>query len=128
MYETADVLERIGNVPKHRNGASALYGRHLREVVKNTTTTTPTIMDNGSMSQKIGEYMSTATRASGNGNAETLMALEPLLFSAMSDHQIVEAIDNAGGELETFLPPFQIDEQTGSDWLDWFTLDDTSIL
>lgn len=52
-----------------------------------------------------------------------LLSFEPLLFSAMSDDQIVEAINNAGDELEKSLPNFQIDENTGLDWLDWFSND-----
>lgn len=34
IVETANVLERIGGSPPHRNGASALYGRYLRELIK----------------------------------------------------------------------------------------------
>lgn len=34
IQETADVLERVGNVTKHRNGLSALYGRYLRVIAK----------------------------------------------------------------------------------------------
>lgn len=49
---------------------------------------------------------------------------EPLQFSAMSDYQIVEAIEAAGQELETVLPNFQVvDERTGLDWLDWFNME-----
>jgi hypothetical protein len=51
------------------------------------------------------------------------LSFEPLLFSAMSDNQIVEAINNAGDELQMPLPNFQIDDNTGLDWLDWFSND-----
>lgn len=33
IKETADVLERIGATPSHRNGASVLYGRFMRDLV-----------------------------------------------------------------------------------------------
>ena len=42
-------------------------------------------------------------------------------FSAMSDNQIIEAINNAGDEL--CMPNFQMDDKTGLDWLDWFNMD-----
>lgn len=48
---------------------------------------------------------------------------EMLQFSAMSDDQINETINNAGAELQTYLPDFQMDEKTGLDWLDWFNMD-----
>jgi hypothetical protein len=129
VYETADVLERIGNVPAHRNGASALYGKHLRDVVQNTAPAVPDRnMGNPNNMQHLGNsYVGRGINQGGTGgDSEALLGFEPLLFSAMSDHQIVEAIDNVGDELENLLPPFQMDERTamGSDWLDWFSLDD----
>ena len=51
------------------------------------------------------------------------MNTELLQFSAMSDDQITEAINNAGQELETYMPTFQMDDKTGLDWLDWFNMD-----
>jgi hypothetical protein len=54
-------------------------------------------------------------------NPALLLSVEPLLFSAMSDHQIAEAINNAGDELKT--PDFQIDDTTGLEWQDWFSFD-----
>ena len=46
---------------------------------------------------------------------------ELLQFSAMSDNQIIETINNAGDEL--CMPNFQMDDKTGLDWLDWFNMD-----
>ena len=46
-----------------------------------------------------------------------------LQFSAMSDDQIIQAINDAGEELGTFVPNMQIDERTGLDWLDWFNME-----
>jgi hypothetical protein len=46
-----------------------------------------------------------------------------LQFSAMSDDQINETINNAGDELEMFLPELRMDDKTGLDWLDWFNMD-----
>jgi hypothetical protein len=51
---------------------------------------------------------------------------ELLQFSAMSDDQINEAINNAGDalQLDMSIPgSFQMDERTGLDWLNWFNMD-----
>jgi len=51
---------------------------------------------------------------------------ELLQFSAMSDDQINEAINNAGDalQLDISIPgSFQMDERTGLDWLNWFNMD-----
>ena len=127
IEETADVLERIGTIPSHRKGTSALFGRHLREVVRNTTNSLS--MQGGAGQSSIiatpqDPFMrpGQARNASNNNVSSGLLSFEPLLFSAMSDDQIVEAINNAGDGLETW-PNFQVDDNTGLDWLDWFTTD-----
>ncbi|TAQ89728.1 hypothetical protein B7494_g1930 [Chlorociboria aeruginascens] len=132
IEETANVLERIGESPAHRRGASGLYGRHLKEILNGSTRLT-------NLRGEVGVSASTASRSENganmnqggfldiqdsqqrkNGN-EAMFSPEPLQFSAMSDFQIVEAIHNAGDELETFsTPDFQIDDASGLDWLEWF--------
>lgn len=129
IEETADVLERIGSSPSHRNGTSALYGRHLRKVVRDARAS----MDlQNQESQRLALQGLSRNFGGINGpmhqnvqqpNTATFSSFEPLLFSAMSDNQIIEAIDNAGAELETCLPNFQIDDNAGLDWLDWFSLE-----
>lgn len=132
IEETADVLERIGTIPSHRKGTSALFGRHLREVVRNTAGALGT--QGGGGQTGVGGLSVTqepfiGRSGTGNNNntqseiSSSLLSFEPLLFSAMSDGQIVEAINNAGDELEIALPNFQIDENAGLDWLDWFSND-----
>ena len=59
----------------------------------------------------------------GPANFAPMQMSELLQFSAMSDDQINEAINNAGEELEMYLPNFQMDDKTGLDWLDWFNMD-----
>jgi hypothetical protein len=128
IEETADVLERIGTIPSHRKGTSALFGRHLREVVRNTAGMQGgSGQPGGGMPVAQDSFIGTSV-AGGNNNAQSqispgLLSFEPLLFSAMSDDQIVEAINNAGDELENPLPDFQIDDNAGLDWLDWFSND-----
>jgi hypothetical protein len=128
IEETADVLERIGTIPSHRKGTSALFGRHLREVVRNMAGGGG-LGGNGMVVAQERFMAAGRTGQGGSSNGTQgeitpgLLLFEPLLFSAMSDDQIVEAINNAGDELETSLPNFQIDENTGLDWLDWFSND-----
>jgi hypothetical protein len=144
IEETADVLERIGATPAHRRGMGALYGRHLREVVRNTSPPTTDFTSRSPHSQthsqsyiqsenprrdSLAPSPQSAGPAASNRNQRQQMNMsgggmvEPMQFSAMSDYQIVEAINQAGTELETCITGFQIDDRTGLDWLDWFNLD-----
>ncbi|KAE9381066.1 hypothetical protein N431DRAFT_490528 [Stipitochalara longipes BDJ] len=125
IEESADVLERIGSNPPHRNGTSALYGRHLREVVGSPQTVEPRTVPRQNQQQysmqqvqaPISNFGSRGDLGLGQIDAEFLQ------FSAMSDDQITEAINNAGQELETYMPSFQMDDKAGLDWLDWFNMD-----
>lgn len=130
IEETAAVLERIGSNPTHRNGTSALYGRHLREVVDSSPSrlngsaqsrpqqTTFSIPQNLPIQPQMQSYQNQA-------NFAPMQMSELLPFSAMSDNQINEAINNAGDELEMYLPNFQMADSR-LDWLDsmdWFNMD-----
>ncbi|TKA74093.1 hypothetical protein B0A49_02875 [Cryomyces minteri] len=131
IEETADVLERIGTTPAHRKGTSALYGRHLREVVRNTS---EKINMQGGKGQPGPQPMAQdpffetpgqrhTQQSNQDQNLAGLLSFEPLLFSAMSDHQIAEVIDNAGDELQTCLYSFPVDDNTWLEWQDFFHLD-----
>ena len=132
IMETADVLERIGANPPHRNGTAALYGRHLREVIRHSGMSEPPSRGNKSMeehqqshyptTQSQPQAQASAYQTQANGSADLEMA-QLLQFSAMSDNQIIQAINDAGEELGSFVPNMQIDERTGLDWLDWFNMD-----
>lgn len=119
IEESADVLERIGSNPPHRNGTSALYGRHLREVVGSSPRAVEPIQQQFSMQQMQAPIPAYQNRP----DLVPMQMSELLQFSAMSDDQIREAINNAGEELETYLPNFQMDNKTELDWLDWFNVD-----
>lgn len=122
IEEIADVLERIGSSPPHRKGTSALYGRHLRQVLLTsqarhqhlTPQNTYPINQNQIQSQP---YPTSALQPS------PMQISEVMQFSAMSDHQIIQAINDAGDDLGNQVPDFQIDERSGLDWLDWFNMD-----
>ena len=127
IEESADVLERIGSDPIHRRGTAALYGRHLREVVgfsprrvsfaecRQQRPAFP-IVQNTQIQAPVQTYQTPPDLA-------PMQMSELLQFSAMSDDQINEAINNAGAELETYVPELQMDDKAGLDWLDWFNLD-----
>lgn len=124
IEETAEVLERIGTNPKHRNATSALYGRHLKEVI-------------ASALRPEAQPFQQPYQPEENPQVENLQLYHPstgytpapmnglMQFSAMSDDQINEAISNMGPELEGW-PNAQYDERAaGHDWLglDWFNVD-----
>jgi len=128
IEEVAALLERIGSNPTHRNGTSALYGRHLREVVDSSPN-----RSKGSSQSRTDQAVYPLQQSilvqpqlptyQPQPNFASMQMSELLPFSAMSDDQINEAINNAGEELEMYLPNFQMDDKTGLDWLDWFNMD-----
>ena len=120
IEETAGVLERIGATPSHRNGASVLYGRYLRELVRR-----------GSENQNEPRMPAEATLRSpsafdGYGTVppvsqpsfSPLLWSEPLQFSAMSDGQIIDAVNRAGITFGTGVPDVPLDDIMSWDWLD----------
>ncbi|KAI9746352.1 MAG: hypothetical protein M1818_000064 [Claussenomyces sp. TS43310] len=129
IEETADVLERIGATPSHRKGTSALFGRHLREVVRNSFCAPQAQSRHDARGQSQGSSIPVQDMNVYGQEQQQLLPpghpnafFQPLQFSAMSDYQIIEAINNAGGELDTF-SNFEAHDRTGLDWLDWFNLD-----
>ena len=134
IEESADVLERIGTNPKHRNATSALYGRHLKEVVASIQE--PEIVIAQGIAQTQTPYAPQEnlgidqTQGYGSGSGYTPAHMNELLqFSAMSDDQINDAINNMGAELEGW-SNIQMDDRAGAagtgaglDWLDWFNMD-----
>ncbi|KAM3077318.1 hypothetical protein ACMFMG_006667 [Clarireedia jacksonii] len=117
IQETANVLERIGNVTPHRKGNSALYGRHLKEIVRNAAALQRTTADPAPYA--VSEGFDDKTR-----NSETLATsatlTETLQLSAMSDSQIDDLVDSSGGNLGMSPVNFQLEDTTGMEWLDWF--------
>ncbi|KAG5758438.1 hypothetical protein H9Q72_013431 [Fusarium xylarioides] len=110
--ETATVLERIGNVTRHRNGLSIKYGKYLKQIVRRAATgdgisdprmpivneapiTTPTFLD------------------------QQALWPEPLQFSAMSDDQIVQALNQPGNDFESSFGGLSWEDMTNFEWLYW---------
>ncbi|KAF5977884.1 hypothetical protein FCOIX_6216 [Fusarium coicis] len=110
--ETATVLERIGKVTRHRNGLSIKYGKYLKQIVRRAATgdgisdprmpivneapiTTPTFLD------------------------QQALWPEPLHFSAMSDDQIVQALNQPGNDFEPSFGGLSWEDMTNFEWLYW---------
>lgn len=135
IEETANTLERIGGTPPHRNGASVLYGRYLRELVRRapeippsaypqaTTNggametdvhTGPTITEGYAAMMQQPNHLSNQPEVSS-----TDIWAEPLQFSAMSDDQIVEAVNRAGNAWDVLPNEINFDEVANLNWFDW---------
>ncbi|OKL58150.1 hypothetical protein UA08_06836 [Talaromyces atroroseus] len=124
ITETADVLERIGATPIHRNGASVLYGRFLHELVARARgqpnesqpqETLPLSLYPSSNSYNASsftqEYMPPpAPPFSSSAQNTDFTPSQPLQFSSMSGDQIVDAVNSVEfpmGDGTTALPDYQ---------------------
>lgn len=126
IEETADVLERIGASPSHRNGASVLYGRFLRALIRRVP------VDHNSQAhvrvmapgENVQHPSSLGEQVLGPPVAPSSdLWPEPLHFSAMSDNQIIDAVNRAGTAFGTTVPDVPLDDILSWDWLD---LDNTT--
>lgn len=123
IEETADVLERIGATPAHRNGASVLYGRFLRELVRRA----PNAEEDFRRSQQ-SESLHPPISHTGYNPAlgvtqprfsSAILWPEPLHFSAMSDNQIIDAVNQAGTAWGLSIPGVPFDDMQNIDWFDF---------
>lgn len=131
IQETAAVLERIGSTPSHRNGASVVYGRFLRVLIKQAPSlealNTPAMA-----SQRYAPSTSQHNLALSPPLTDSMRRFspldsisgfsDPLPFSAMSYNEVNEAVTN----LDFFTTP-QLDiwnEESSFMWNDMMTLPD----
>jgi hypothetical protein len=134
IEETAGVLERIGATPSHRNGASVLYGRFLRELIRRG----PAIPLHSqprtdARSLDLPDPVIPATCLSEQGPSLTAaqpvlpppgdLWTEPMQFSAMSDDQIIDAVNRAGSAFGASIPDVPVDDMLSWDWLDFASTD-----
>ncbi|KAF2093556.1 Zn(II)2Cys6 transcription factor [Rhizodiscina lignyota] len=136
IEEAAGVLERIGSTPSHRNGASILYGKYLRELVRQTpilpklqekdsvsaVPPPPTFLNTSMTNSSIPYPQSEQTQTQHQAQAQyqpTPFWPEPLQFSAMSDNEIIETVLRAGSGFDTSLPDIPFDDTSGLVWSDW---------
>jgi hypothetical protein len=140
IEETADMMEKIGNITKHRQGMGRLYGRYLRLLVKKEAsaaetagpsrhgqgTPRPAAAYTESVRQAAGgvaySHQSNTRTGSGSSLSQGGFAIpqppsagltsaydtpgwsshpsDLFQFSAMSDNQIVEALNRTGREFD----------------------------
>jgi len=128
IEETATVLERIGSTPSHRNGASVIYGKSLRELIKQAPELPPLPPQAPPFnytSQPAPAATSLFTPATDLLQSTTHAAqyplpptwAEPLQFSAMSGNEIVETVMNVG-DFNSSLLDIPMDANY-SMWMDW---------
>ncbi|KAJ5709834.1 hypothetical protein N7493_009426 [Penicillium malachiteum] len=119
IEETAGVLERIGVTPSHRNGSSVLYGRFLRELVRRgpARPDQPDPMLPSTLDQRTPLTVTQASLPPGD------LWTEPMQFSAMSDNQIIDAVNRAGSAFGASIPDVPVDDMLSWDWLDFANTD-----
>jgi len=138
IEETADVLERIGCVTKHRNGMSALYGKYLKYIVKKAAaSSTDSITARPTLKAEPAPHpVAPFRRASQagfsipepmanppvSGFLEPPLWSEPIQFSSMSDDQIVEALSRVNNEFDPAMSMYPWDDPAALDWLSWSNL------
>lgn len=129
IEETAGVLERIGATPSHRNGASVLYGRFLRELIRRAAVGPSSHNQAAEARRTIGTTETLQHPSSLDGYdpgipttqppvLPSVFLSEPLHFSAMSDDQIIDAVNRAGTAFGTTVPDVPLEDMLRWDWLD----------
>ncbi|KAK1138506.1 hypothetical protein N8T08_002456 [Aspergillus melleus] len=127
IEEAAGVLERIGATPNHRSGTSFLYGRFLRELVRRSPANPSTVAQPASHPVTSTESLPPPSTLNGYGPVASsaqppfeppLFWSEPLQFSAMSDDQIIDAVNRAGTAFGTSVPDVPLDDMMNWEWLD----------
>lgn len=124
IEEAADALERIGASPSHRNGASIIYGRFLRALIRRAATDynpqaqsrSTALGDIQPPSQPGGHELASHTIQPELSPSAFLP--QPLHFSAMSDDEIIDAVNRADTAFGTSVPDVPFDDIMSWDWLD----------
>ena len=127
IEETANVLERIGSTPSHRNGASVLYGKFLRELVRRTPLARN--LQAEPTPQRPANWQNCTSSLQGHDGpalTQSAQTLSPsdfwpqeLNFSAMSDDQIIAAVDRADTAVGPSIPDVPLDDMVNWDWIDY---------
>ncbi|GAQ47314.1 Zn(II)2Cys6 transcription factor [Aspergillus niger] len=126
IEETAGVLERIGATTRHRNGASVLYGRFLRALVRRAPVSAGSqngprgLVETRALQPPpdLDGYCPVASGTQPSSIPSSFIWPEPLRFSAMSDDQIIDAVNRAGTAFGTTVPDVPLDDLMTWDWFD----------
>jgi len=128
IQEAANVLERIGSSPPHRKGASALFGKHIKRIMRQHTASIET---NTTAERENMNLPDAESRRPSNGIAAAPYTLQSNWgeaeqtfpgFDSMTDDQLLEAIQNAKDDIDTFHAGLQPEDGLFMDWLEWPSL------
>ncbi|KAJ5910306.1 hypothetical protein N7504_004949 [Penicillium tannophilum] len=123
IEETAGVLERIGATPSHRKGASVLYGRFLRELIRRGPTISHAPARNLDHDPLLPPPLNQRPLVPEPAITPGDLWTEPMQFSAMSDDQIIDAVNRAGSAFGASIPDVPVDDMLCWDWLDFANTD-----
>lgn len=120
IRRAADVLERIGSFPLHRRGASAMFGKHLKRIMRQHTAAMHDGDEMGIQSHndaghhQLGPTTASYTLLPGNEQAQNTFPG----FESMTDDQLLDFIQKSNNDLNDS-DPFSNGEGLFMDWLDW---------
>lgn len=123
IKETAGVLGRVGCVTKHRNGLSVLHGKYLKQIVRRAAAEGA----GGAGASGMGKSKLSAAPATESPAVATQESFleqqalwsEPMQFSAMSDDQIAQVLNQPGNNFEPSFGGLSWDDMTNFEWLYW---------
>ncbi|KAF2011162.1 hypothetical protein BU24DRAFT_378071 [Aaosphaeria arxii CBS 175.79] len=127
IEEVATVMERIGSTPSHRNGISILYGKYLRELVKQAPEITqpprPAPTADPQQSSFIENPMLVSTEPTMNPFNQTAFAMpedwtSPLQFSTMSPNELTQTVMDAA-DFEAGLFDITMEDPNAFAFMDW---------
>ncbi|RAL15311.1 uncharacterized protein BO97DRAFT_384299 [Aspergillus homomorphus CBS 101889] len=127
IEEAAAVLERIGATPSHRNGASLVYGRFLRELVRrfplslqheDSIETRPLTHSGRLQPPMTMDPYESVIRTQESSCFIPVSWSEPIRFSAMSDNQIIDTVNQVDTAFGTSVPGVPTDDLMHWEWLD----------
>ncbi|KAF4459617.1 hypothetical protein FALBO_13631 [Fusarium albosuccineum] len=117
--ETATVLERVGKVTRHRNGLSVMYGKYLKQIVRRAATGDGITGPATRMPPAVPVTENAPIRTPNSFLDQQALWPEPMHFSAMSDDQIVQALNQPGNDFEPGFGGLSWDDMTNFEWLYW---------
>ena len=146
IEEAAGVLERIGSVTPHRHGLSILYGKYLRHIVHRAEEETGASKGTPAEEQRSGltpmshpttprppmnlsnlmnnppppqQPHPTGPPGPAHGQQPQYMWSEPVQFSAMSNDQIMQVLNQPGNAFQPSFDGLNFDDTSNFDWLSW---------
>ncbi|KAK4926651.1 hypothetical protein LTR66_016331 [Elasticomyces elasticus] len=124
IQDAADTLQRIGSSPSHRNGASAMFGKHIKQIMRVHTALGVDVPEDRphlpSMMHHQGHLPNGFTAAPFilQSPADAAQNVFPG-FDSMTDDQLIAAIQNTSPDPGSYNNGFHAEDGVFMDWLDW---------